>query len=104
MAFCSSAAVRLGDGNLSDTVGIQRRLITQHTMHPKYEIGRPYYDVAILTLDPPANITGQYVRPICLPETSSEDVDEFDGDQMDVAGIHGKYDTCHIISLNIITF
>ncbi len=65
--------MRLGDGNLSDNVGIQRRLILRYDIHPQYQEGQPYYsyDVAVLTLDPPADISGQYVRPICIPTLSS---------------------------------
>ncbi len=79
-------SVRLGDGNLSDNVGVQRRQIDKHSIHPKYEAGLPYFDVAVLTLDMPAEVSGPYVRPICLPEKQSLYFDEFEGDQMDVAG------------------
>ncbi len=85
--------MRLGDGDLSDDVGVQRRLISNQTRHPKYQSLRPYFDVAVLTFDPPANINSHYVRPICLPDSATDFIDEFDGDQMDVAGnlsgIHG---------------
>ncbi len=79
------SAVRLGDGDLSDNVGIQRRLVQNYDIHPKYQ-GQAYFDVAVLTLDPPANINTKYVKPICLPDSASNSVAEFDGDQMDVAG------------------
>ncbi len=80
------SAVRLGDGDLSDDAGVQRRLIRSRKLHPKYKRGQPYFDVAVLTLDPPADINNQFVRPICLPESASDSIEEFEGDQMDVAG------------------
>ncbi len=79
-------AVRLGDGDLKDNIGVQRRLVEKYEIHPKYEEGKPYFDVAVLTIRPEANISSQFVRPICLPKFSSDLIDEFDGDQMDVAG------------------
>ncbi len=65
-------------------------------VHPKYERGKPYFDVAVLVLDPPVNISGTYVRPICLPNASSTAIDEFDGHQMDVAGQKTKQKNCAI--------
>ena len=38
--------------------------------HPSYEDGLPYFDVAVVTLDSPADVTGYYVRTICLPNSS----------------------------------
>ncbi len=61
-------------------------------IHPLYvgfkrgPVGSPYFDVAVLTLNKVANVSGTYVRPICLPEKASDDVNKYEGDQVDVAG------------------
>ncbi len=80
--------MRLGDGDLNDNAGVQRRLIRHTEIHPKYLPGKGYYNVALLTIGPPANISGKYVRPICLPKWSFDAPDEFEGDQMDAAGMY----------------
>ncbi len=78
--------MRLGDGDLGDEAGIQFRSIHKRELHPKYQWGQPYFDVAMLTLDSRANISGQFVRPVCLPYYDSETIDDFVGDDMEAAG------------------
>ncbi len=84
-------SVRLGDGDLDERLGIQMRTIRGRAAHPRYvgfrrRLGSPYFDVAIVTLNREADTTGSYVRPICLPDLPSEDVDRYKGHQVDVAG------------------
>ncbi len=87
-----SITVRLGDGDLEDRKGIQFRAIEKRAIHPRYvgakraPLGSPYFDVAVLTLDKKVDISGSYVRPICLPESASDNIDKYEGDQVDVAG------------------
>lgn len=54
-------------------------------IHPKWTQGRSYYDVALVKLEPPVTLA-YAVRPICLPEHPSLDVDEFEGHLVRVAG------------------
>ncbi len=87
-----SIAVRLGDADLDDDVGVQLRRIRVWAVHPRYDGFRPYFDVALITLDREANLTTtttqqQYVSPICLPENYSHDVDKYEGDLVNVAGV-----------------
>ena len=53
--------------------------------HPKYKYGVSYYDVAVIKLDEPVS-QSLAVRPICLPDQPSEDVDEFQGDLVRLSG------------------
>ena len=54
-------------------------------IHPKYKFGISYYDLAVIRLSEPVSFS-LAVRPICLPERSSEDVDEFEGDLVRLSG------------------
>ena len=58
--------------------------------HPKWIQGRSYYDVALVRLDPPVTFS-HTVRPICLPERPSSNVDEFSGHLVRVAGLASAY-------------
>ena len=54
-------------------------------IHTKYKFGVSYYDVAVIKLDEPVS-PSLAVRPICLPDQPSEDVDEFQGDLVRLSG------------------
>ena len=50
--------------------------------HPKYQEDLPYFDVAVLTLDGPADIDGFHVRTICVPAFALPVLDLHAGDQV----------------------
>ena len=84
--------MRLGDRDLTsrlDDRGVQTRDVIDNNVsfHPKYVFGIAYYDVAVIKLDPPVTLT-MTVRPICLPESSSSDQDEFMGDLVRLSGCY----------------
>ena len=69
------------------------RLVHDYKIHPDYGgsrrvAGSPYYDVAVVTLDRPANLSdgSGFVEPICLPDKPSHELDKYEGDQVEVAG------------------
>ncbi len=85
----------MGDGDLDDedALHVQLRLVRRRAVHPRYEgarhiAGRPYFDVAVLTLDEAADVDGAngFVAPVCLPGESRGELDAYEGDQVEVAG------------------
>ncbi len=93
--------IRLGDGDLDETFATQTEVIRGRAVHPSYvgrsrRLGSPYYDVAVLTIDRVNVTNGGYVRPICLPDEASDNIDKYEGDQVDVAGFSC---CCHYIQI-----
>ena len=64
----------------------QMKQIKKKAIHPQHgeKTNTPYYDIAVLTLTSPADInrTDGLVRTICLPDKSSDNVDNHEGDQV----------------------
>ncbi|EFX79663.1 hypothetical protein DAPPUDRAFT_244719 [Daphnia pulex] len=76
----STMTVSLGmhtQGNLPDTVNDaqQTRRVTRVAYHASYNAKTSFYDIAVLTIDPPINYS-KAISPVCLPAASSA-VDQF---------------------------
>ena len=86
--------IRLGDRDLlspSDDDYVQTRPVETENVfiHPKRSDERSKlfrHDIALVKLDPPVQLS-RAVRPICLPESASEDPDEFQGNLVRFTGI-----------------
>ena len=82
--------VRLGDRDLAsdiDDANVQiRRIEEDHVFfHPSYSFAESYYDIALVRLDPPAELKYP-VRTICLPTAASSDQDEYADDLVRLSG------------------
>lgn len=61
------------------------RNIAKTVIHPKFKFPQSYYDVAILEMDRPI-VFSQFVKPICLPESSVSYVDNHMSDFVTLTG------------------
>ena len=80
----------MGDLDLAsdvDDVNAQRRKIEEDHIffHPSYSFAESYYDLALIRLEPPVDLT-YAVRTICLPSAASEDEDEYRDDLVRLSG------------------
>ena len=67
------------------------RGIDQFKVHPKYEKGKPYFDVGLAITSYDIDFTA-YIRPICLPTESSDNADLGLGDSVTLSGWGKDYD------------
>ena len=67
------------------------RNVKQIMVHPKYQLGRPYFDVGFAIAKTPIKFS-DYVIPICLPMKPVDDVDYLEGDLVTLAGWGVFYD------------
>ena len=85
--YLFSWRVRLGDQNLNSTDddrnSIEKEVQATNT-HPKYLNGLAYYDAALLKI-PYIEFTF-FIRPICLPSSSSLDPYKYDDKTATVTG------------------
>ena len=68
---------------------VQDILINKPIRHPKYDNIKKINDIALLPLKSPADVTGRYVKTICLPitqETQIESLDELARNKMTITG------------------
>ena len=74
-----SLTIVMGTTNLEDQEEYHRqeRLVEKYYQHPGYESLYHYYDVAVVEMDieVPYDDTNPAITPICLPEKSSDNVD-----------------------------
>uniref|UniRef100_H2YWA7 Peptidase S1 domain-containing protein n=1 Tax=Ciona savignyi TaxID=51511 RepID=H2YWA7_CIOSA len=79
--------VHLGVHNISDTTNIHKQsifvrnvqkinLFSQYVYHPQFDPFRLTNDVAILFLSQPADVSGTFVKTICLPNSEAPAVGE----------------------------
>ncbi len=54
-------------------------------MHPKFSFPMAYHDVAVWEMSEPVSYTN-FVRPICLPSSSNDDVDRYQGFSVQLTG------------------
>jgi hypothetical protein len=55
----------------ADRSRVQTRLVRSYRVHPRYDRALEGYDVAVLTVDPPFDVSGAAVRPIELAPAGS---------------------------------
>ena len=67
------------------------RGIDEFKVHPKYEKGKPYFDVGLAITFVEIDFTA-YIRPICLPTESSDDADFGERDSVTLSGWGKIYD------------
>jgi len=93
-----SFKIRIGDSNHTKDVNSTSTLvldIIRSKIHMNYTKGTAYFDVAVLTT---TNITfTKLIKPICLPDSASDDIHEYDYHHVDLTG-WGKNFTTGIIS------
>ena len=79
--------IRIGDTNHAsahDDRNVIELDIYNDKIHPKYNALTSYYDVAILETSP---VTfSKFISPICLPQLSSDDINKYDNDFVDLIG------------------
>ena len=85
--------MRFGTTNILDDEGEEtiNRGIDQFKVHPKYEKGKPYFDVGLAITSYDIDFTA-YIRPICLPTESSDNADLGLGDSVTLSGWGKDYD------------
>ncbi len=54
-------------------------------MHPKFSFPMAYHDVAVWEMSEPVSYTN-FVRPICLPSSSNDAVDRYQGFSVQLTG------------------
>ncbi len=84
--------IRIGDSNHALDSGDKNAVdleILKSIVHPDYNTQAVYYDVAILLTE---NVTfSKFIRPICLPDSPSEDIHKYDHRHVELTG-WGKKD------------
>ena len=85
----SSFRIHVGYGdnriNFNETSRLGADFPTENTyVHPKYDNQTPYYDVAIISVEPlKLNAT---LMPVCLPELPDPNPDSYRNDLMSLIG------------------
>ncbi len=85
--FNSSYQIRIGDSIHSLDVHPRSTLILdviQSQIHKNYTKGPAYFDVAVLTTN--KIIFSEFISPVCLPDSASEDIDKYKNDYVDLIG------------------
>ncbi len=88
MIFFRQALVQLGAYNLKDEVQVwTERKIKSISIHPDYDKDSEaaYNDVAVFTFEK-AVVFSDIIRPVCLPETPSDEIDHLSGSAVSVSG------------------
>ena len=79
--------LRIGDSNHASDDDNRNAIdldIINSTRHPEFAKEKAYFDVAILEPEK-VNISG-YIRPICLPDSPSNDFDKYKNDHVELIG------------------
>jgi hypothetical protein len=79
--------VRLGEPNLSPSddskkKSSEHRKISRVTIHPKYNNGQAYFDIALLDVDEIK--FSPTVRPVCLPNSKDFKTEKYDNVIIDI--------------------
>ena len=80
--------IRLGTSNMQKYIsgpGMIERTVVSTFQHPKYSVGRSYFDVGVAKVDYHIEYT-EYVRPICLPMMPVDDGDFLSDDLVMLSG------------------
>ena len=86
--FFSRYSLRIGEYDLGLKSGLNIANIERISIHDKYERGKSYYDLAVLHTNG-VNISSDltsFLQPVCLPERSSSNRDEYARDSVQLIG------------------
>jgi hypothetical protein len=92
--------MRFGEGDLSAKTDLNMvRNVKEIIIHPRYQSGKPYFDVGFAIAKTPIKFS-DYVIPICLPMKPVDDVDYLEGDLVTLAGWGVFYDKKNNLNTN----